>query len=215
MNRYTQIDRYLDEHMDESVAELSRLCAQPSVSAQNLGLAECADLVGEMFRRRGFDVQIIPTGGAPVVFAERKGKSDRTLLFYNHYDVQPPEPLELWVSPAFEPQVRDGKLFARGVGDDKGEITCRLFGIDAILAQDGELPCTFKFIMEGEEETSSTHLEAFVESHTDLLRADACVWEGGGVNFEEHPSQALGMRGICYVELSVETASQDAHSGLL
>ena len=99
----TQIDQYLENHMDESIAELSRLCAQPSVAAQNWGLEECAGLVAEMLRQRGFEVEILPTGGAPVVYAERKGRSQKTLLFYNHYDVQPPEPLELWDSPPFEP----------------------------------------------------------------------------------------------------------------
>jgi acetylornithine deacetylase/succinyl-diaminopimelate desuccinylase-like protein len=214
MTDYQAVDRYLNAHFDESIAELSRLCAQPSVSAQNWGLVECADLVAGMLRQRGFSVQVMPTGGAPVVYAERKGKSAKTLLFYNHYDVQPPEPLELWQSPAFEPTLRDGKLFARGVSDDKAHITSRLFAIDALLDEDGELPCTVKFVIEGEEETSSVHLKPFVESNAELLRADACVWEFGGVDFREVPVQYLGLRGICYVELSVETASQDIHSGL-
>jgi acetylornithine deacetylase/succinyl-diaminopimelate desuccinylase-like protein len=135
------------------------------------------------------------------------------MLFYNHYDVQPPEPLELWESPAFEPTIRDGKLFARGVGDDKGHIVSRLFAIDALLAQADELPCTVKFVIEGEEETSSVHLKPFVESHADLLKADLCVWEFGGVDFRDVPMQYLGLRGICYVELSVQTANQDVHSG--
>ena len=214
MSDYTLIDRYLEEHLDESVAELSRLCAQPSVSAQNWGLVECADLVAEMLRRRGFHAEVMPTGGAPVVYAERKGKSDKTLLFYNHYDVQPPEPLELWQTPPFEPVLRDGSLYARGVSDDKGHITSRLFAIDALLDRDGELPCGVKFVIEGEEETSSAHLKPFVENNVDLLRAEACVWEFGGVDFRDAPMQYLGLRGICYVELSVETASQDVHSGL-
>ncbi len=98
-----------------------------------------------------------------MVFAERKGRSDKTLLIYNHYDVQPAEPLELWDSPPFEPQVRDGKLYGRGVSDDKGQLTARLHAIDALLALDGELPCNIKFIIEGEEETSSEHLFDFIE----------------------------------------------------
>lgn len=213
-NDYSAVDRYLNAHLDESIAELSRLCAQPSVSAQNWGLWECAELTAAMLRERGFAAQVIPTRGAPVVFAERKGRSPKTLLFYNHYDVQPAEPLELWDSPPFEPALREGKLFARGVSDDKGHIVSRLFAIDALLAQDGELPCGVKFVIEGEEETSSANLKPFVESNTALLRADACVWEFGGVDFNDAPMQYLGLRGICYVELSVETASQDVHSGL-
>jgi acetylornithine deacetylase/succinyl-diaminopimelate desuccinylase-like protein len=214
MTDYTLIDEYLEKHLDDSIAELSRLVAQPSVGAQNWGLQECAALVAEMLRRRGFAVQVMPTGGAPVVYAERKGRSDRTLLIYNHYDVQPPEPLELWDSPPFEPQVRDGKLYGRGVSDDKGQLTARLHAIDALLAVDGELPCTIKFVIEGEEETSSEHLFEFVEQNQPLLKADACLWEFGGVDQRDVPMQYLGLRGICYVELSVETASTDAHSGL-
>jgi acetylornithine deacetylase/succinyl-diaminopimelate desuccinylase-like protein len=214
MDEFTEIDSYLDQNLDRSIAELSRLTAQPSVGAQNWGLEECAQLVAQMLSQRGFNVEIFPTGGAPVVYGERKGQSAKTLLIYNHYDVQPPEPLELWESPPFEPALRDGKLYGRGVSDDKGQLVARLFAIDALLAQNGELPCSIKFIIEGEEETSSTHLHEFVVEHQELLKADACLWEFGGVDHLERPMQYLGMRGICYVELSVETASTDCHSGL-
>ena len=214
MDNYQPINHYLETHLDESVAELSRLCAQPSVAAQNWGLSECAALVAEMLQKRGFLVEILPTAGAPVVLGELKGLSDKTLLFYNHYDVQPPEPLELWETPPFEPTLKDGKLFARGVSDDKAHITSRLFAIDAILANQPQLPCTIKFIIEGEEEISSVHLKDFIYQHADRLKADACIWEFGGVDHREVPVQYLGLRGICYVELSVETASQDVHSGL-
>jgi acetylornithine deacetylase/succinyl-diaminopimelate desuccinylase-like protein len=214
MSDFASIDRYLEQNMEESIDELSRLCAQPSVAAQNWGLRETAQMVSEMLQKRGFAVQIMETGGAPVVYGERKGKTDRTLIFYNHYDVQPAEPLELWESPAFEPTLRDGKLFARGVSDDKGHLVSRLFAIDALLEEMGELPCNVKFVVEGEEEISSVHLNDFVRDNADLLAADACVWEFGGVDHRDVPMQYLGLRGICYVELSVETASQDVHSGL-
>lgn len=214
MPEMKQIDQYLEAHMDDSIQELSRFCAQPSVAAQNLGLRECAQIVVEMLQKRGFATQILETGGSPVVFGERRGKSDKTLLFYNHYDVQPAEPLDLWVSPPFEPALREGKLFARGVSDDKGHLVSRLFAIDALLDAQGELPCNVKFIVEGEEEISSVHLPDFVRGHRDLLAADACIWEFGGVDHRDVPIQHLGLRGICYVELSVQTASQDVHSGL-
>ncbi len=214
MSDFTKIDRYLDAHLDASVDELARLVAQPSVAAQNRGLDECAALTASMLRARGFAVEIFPTGGAPVVYGERRGRADKTLLFYNHYDVQPAEPLELWDSPPFEPERRDGKLFGRGVSDDKGHITSRLLAIDALLDADGELPCNVKFVIEGEEEVSSVHLEAFVRDHKEKLAADVCVWEFGGVDHEEVPVQYLGLRGICYVELSVETAKIDIHSGI-
>jgi acetylornithine deacetylase/succinyl-diaminopimelate desuccinylase-like protein len=214
MSDMNKIEEYLNNHLDESIAELSRLCSQPSVAAQNLGLKECANLVSEMLSSRDFDVQVMETGGAPVVFAERKGRSPKTLLFYNHYDVQPPEPLELWESPPFKPTLRDGKLYARGVSDDKGHITSRLFAIDALLEEEGELPCNIKFIIEGEEETSSIHLHDFVRENQELLAADACIWEFGYVDHRDIPIQYLGLRGICYVELSVVTADIDVHSGL-
>jgi len=214
MTDYKKVDAYLERNLDQSIAELSKLVAQPSVGAQNLGMKECATLVGGMLKARGFKVEIMNTGGAPVVFAERKGKSDKTLLIYNHYDVQPPEPLELWETPPFEPSLRDGKLYGRGVSDDKGHITSRLFAVDALLDAQGELPCNIKFIIEGEEETSSVHLYDYILKNKDRLKADACMWEFGGVDSHETPMQYLGLRGICYVELAVETASMDVHSGL-
>jgi len=214
MSEYNEIDSYLEKNLEKSLAELSKLVAQPSVGAQNWGLKECATLVGEMLKERSFDVQIMETEGAPVVFGERKGKSDRTLLIYNHYDVQPPEPLELWDSPPFEPSLRDGKLYGRGVSDDKGHIVSRLFAIDALLETEAELPCNIKFIIEGEEETASVNLFEFIRNNNDLLKADACMWEFGGVDHRDVPMLYLGLRGICYVELSVETASTDVHSGL-
>jgi acetylornithine deacetylase/succinyl-diaminopimelate desuccinylase-like protein len=176
MADFATVDRFLEERLEASLAELSRLVAQPSVAAQNLGMEACAELVAEMLRARGFAVEVLPTGGAPVVFAERGGASDRTLLIYNHYDVQPAEPLELWTSPPFQATRRDGKLFGRGVSDDKGHIAARLHAIDATLAASGDLPCRVKFVIEGEEEVSSVHLPEFVKRHAKRLAADACLW---------------------------------------
>lgn len=209
-----QYDEYLASNLDKSIVELSRYCEQPSVAAQNWGLVECSQLTADMLTQRGFSVEVISTGGAPVVYAERAGRSQKTLLFYNHYDVQPPEPLELWDSPPFHPSRRDGKLYARGVSDDKGHLVSRLFAIDSLIAEDGDLPCNIKFVIEGEEEVSSLHLKDFVLNHLEKLKADACIWEFGGVDHREIPIQYLGLRGICYVELSVETAKIDVHSGL-
>ena len=214
MSGYEKIDSFLETNLDRSIAELSRLVAQPSVGAQNLGMKECAALVGGMLRARGFDVRIMDTQGAPVVYGERKGRSDKTLLIYNHYDVQPPEPLELWETPPFEPSLRNGKLYGRGVSDDKGHIVSRLHAMDAILESDGELPCTIKFVIEGEEETASVNLYKFVVDNRELLKADACMWEFGGVDHTDTPVQYLGLRGICYVELSIDLLSTDVHSGL-
>jgi len=210
----SKIDAYIQAHLDESIAELSTLCAQPSVSAQGLGITQCAELVASMLRKRGFAVEIVPTTGHPVVVGEIKGRSNKTLMFYNHYDVQPPEPLELWDSPPFQPTLREGALYARGVSDDKGHIQCRLAALDAVKAVTGELPCHVKFVIEGEEEISSVSLPPFIAQHKDKLAADACIWEFGGVDEDGVPMQYTGMRGICYVELRSKTGTLDAHSGL-
>lgn len=214
MSNFDKFDSYIDKNLDKSLEELKRYVAQPSISAQNLGLKECAAMVKEMLEKRGFAAEIMATDGAPVVFAERKGKSDKTLLIYNHYDVQPPEPLELWETPPFEPVIRDGKMFGRGVSDDKSHLTARLHAIDAILEDEGELPCNIKFIIEGEEETASAHLHDYISQNLDRLKADACIWEFGGVDHRDKPVQYLGLRGICYVELSVTSLGTDVHSGL-
>jgi acetylornithine deacetylase/succinyl-diaminopimelate desuccinylase-like protein len=214
MHDFTAIDGIITRRLDASLAELSRLCAQPSISASGEGIRTCAAIVADMLATRGFAVRVLETAGHPVVYGERGGRSERTLLLYNHYDVQPPEPLDLWETPPFQPTIRDGKMYARGVSDDKGHILCRLAAIDALLEAEGELPCRIKFVVEGEEETSSVSLTDFVRSHKDLLAADGCLWEFGGVNEDGTPMQYAGLRGIAYVELSVETASQDAHSGL-
>ncbi len=213
MNNYSDFDDYLATHLDESLQELGVLVSQPSISAQKMGQDEAANLVKQMLQARGFSLEIYPTAGAPIVVAERKGKIDKTLLIYNHYDVQPPEPLELWESPPFEPQIRNGKMYGRGVSDDKGHLVARLFALDALLSE-GELPCNVKFIVEGEEETASVNLAKFIREHTDLLKADACIWEFGGVDHTDTPMQYLGLRGIQYVELTVDILSTDVHSGL-
>ena len=210
----TRLDAYIAGHLDGWIAELSALCAQPSVSAQGLGIGPCAELVAGMLRQRGFTAEILPTGGHPVVYGERAGAAERTLLFYNHYDVQPPEPLALWTSPPFEPALRDGILYARGVSDDKGHLVCRLAALDALLAVTGALPCRVKFLIEGEEEIGSVSLPPFIAANRAKLAADGCIWEFGGVDAGEVPMQYTGMRGLCYVELRARTASLDAHSGL-
>jgi len=214
MSDFKTSDQFLKSNLDASLDELAKLCAIPSIAAQNRGLDECAELVAHMLKQRGFQTEIMPSGGSPVVYAERKGKSDKTLLFYNHYDVQPPEPLDLWESPPFEATRRDGLMYARGVSDDKGHFVSRMFALDALLAQEKELPCNIKFVVEGEEEIGSVHMPPFVEKHTKKLAADACIWEFGGVDHHDVPQQVMGMRGICYVQLDVDLLTMDVHSGL-
>lgn len=210
----TQIDTFIEENVDQFLDQLARLCAQPSISAQGTGIAECADLVATLLEELDVTAEIVPSAGYPVVMGEAPGRVDKTLLFYLHYDVQPPEPLELWDSPPFRLTRRGDTFYARGVSDDKGHIIARLAALAAIRHVLGELPCHVKFFIEGEEELGSPNLPDFVSAHQGRMAADACIWEYGGVNHEGRPTFSLGMRGICYVELSVQTAAMDAHSGL-
>lgn len=206
------IDAHVDAHLEERIAELSALCAIPSVSSQGGDLGPCARTVAAMFERRGFAVRIFGTGSAPVVYAER-GAGPRSILLYNHYDVQPAEPIELWTSPPFEPTRRDGALFARGAMDDKGELVSRLAALDAFHATQPGDALRVKAIVEGAEEIGSPGLERFVRENASLLAADACIWEAGGVDTAGRPKVDLGLRGLLYVELSCRTMRTDAHSG--
>jgi acetylornithine deacetylase/succinyl-diaminopimelate desuccinylase-like protein len=211
---WAAVDRHLAEHLDEWMAELRELCAVPSVSARHEGIEACAALVGRMLERRGFAVTVSPTPGHPIVLAKASGANhERTLLFYNHYDVQPPEPLELWQSPPFELTEREGAVYARGSKDDKGEFVCRLAALDAVKAVTGSYPCDITWLAEGEEEIGSPHLPDWVEAHEADLRAGAAIWEEGGIELDETPIVRLGARGLLYVELSLAVLARDAHSG--
>ncbi len=210
------IDAFIRDHLAASLEELAALCRIPSMHRDPSALQAAADLVAEMLRGRGFHVRrfVFPQA-APVVYAVRPGRQERTLLFYNHYDVQPPEPLEAWESPPFEPTLRHGKLYARGVSDDKGHLVSRLLAIDALLAVLDELPITVKFLVEGDEEGGgSAGLRQMVAAHPDLLRADGVIWEFGGVDAHDRPLQYLGTRGLAYVALEVQTLPHDMHSGI-
>jgi acetylornithine deacetylase/succinyl-diaminopimelate desuccinylase-like protein len=214
MTDWAAIDRYLADHRAGWMEELRELCAIPSVSARHEGIAECAALVARMLERRGFAATVSESGGHPIVLGHAGGSNrGRTLLFYNHYDVQPPEPLELWESPPFELTEREGAVYARGSKDDKGEFVCRLAALDAVRAVTGSYPCDITWLAEGEEEVGSPHLPAWVEAHKAQLKADAAVWEEGGIELDETPIVRLGARGLLYVELTVKTIARDAHSG--
>lgn len=205
---------YIEARLPDYIAEISDLCRQPSVSARGEGIAACVDLLQSIFKRHQFDVQVIQTPGNPILVARARGVSERTLLFYNHYDVQPPEPLELWDTPPFAPSLRDERLYARGARDDKGEIVARLAAVDAIRAAcNGTLPCGVTFVVEGEEEIGSPHIAQFVKDNLSLLKSQGAIWEEGGTDAEGRPYTNLGCRGLLYIELSVQTLSVDAHSG--
>jgi acetylornithine deacetylase/succinyl-diaminopimelate desuccinylase-like protein len=214
MNNYSgQIDTYLEENLDRYIREIVRICTQPSISSTGLGVRDCAGLVGQILQEHGIESQIYETRGMPIVVGKASGQSDRTLLFYNHYDVQPPEPLELWSTPPFQPHVTSDAIYARGAKDDKGEFISRLAAFDAVREVYGSLPCNVKFLLEGEEESGSPNIAEFVRSHLDLLKADGSIWEEGSVEVGDQPTLLLGVRGVLYIELKVEAMKIDAHSG--
>ena len=205
---------YLEGHRDEWIAMLADLCRLPSVSAQGSAIVETATLLQKMLEEVGFSTRLLPKSqnGNPVVYGELRGNSPFTLLLYNHYDVQPAEPMEIWSSLPFEPALREGKIYGRGVSDNKGNIIARLAALLSLRAVRGSLPITVKVCIEGDEEIGSPHMEEFVHQHLELLRADACLWEGGGVNGRGQPEVTLGVKGLLYVEIEARTADRDAHS---
>ena len=207
---------YVESHLDSFAGDIIRLAAQRSVSARKEGVEECSILVEKMLKEIGASTRVLKLEGAPpLVYGEVKSKKGgKTILFYNHYDVQPEEPLELWKSPPFKPEVRDGVIYGRGVSDDKGELVSRLKIVEAFLKADGDLPCNVKFCFEGEEETGSVHLGEYVEKYGELFRADAVVWEYGTVDAKGTPMVTLGVKGMIYVEFVVKSLSQDAHISL-
>ena len=186
----------------------------PSISARegdDDDFRACAEWVADKLRDAGADARIMETGGHPVVYAGI-GEGDRALLSYGHYDVQPPEPLDLWESDPFEPTVRDGALYARGVADDKGDVLARIQALRLYTEEHGPLPFELKFLIEGEEEVGSPNLAAFVRQNVDLLSANACLWEGTMKDEAGRPGIECGTKGMAYVELRARGASHDLHS---
>ncbi len=194
---------------------LERLLAIPSVSAEGRGMAEAASAVRELLEDLGFTAFLHATDGAPVVFAERPGPDGRpTILFYNHYDVQPADPLEAWEVEPFALTEKDGVWYGRGSSDDKGQLVSRLAALRWYLDRHGTLPFGVKFVIEGEEEVGSPNLARYVEEHADLLAADGCVWEFGGVTASGRPMTYFGLKGILCIGMHVRTAGYDLHSSL-
>lgn len=196
------------------VAELKELVRQPSVSAQGIGIEETALMVLDRARRAGFDAlsDQVP-GGPPTVIGEA-GQGARRLLVYDHYDVQPPDPLSEWTTPPFEPAERDGYLYGRGVSDNKGNLLARLQAIEAYRRTIGDLPLRVRLLFDGEEEIGAPHLGAFVDRHAERLRADGCLWEAGYRDAAGRPTITLGLKGIAYFELRARSIAKDAHSSL-
>jgi len=205
---------YIDAHTDDFVEDLVKLVKQPSVSAKGEGIRECAELVEKMMQEIGFSTKILEEEkGNPVVYGEIKSKkSGKTLLFYDHYDVQPPEPLEKWMYEPFSGKIIHGKIYGRGASDNKGNIVSRLKAVQALLEATGDVPVNVKFFVEGEEEIGSPHLEPVIKKYKDLFSADASIWEFGGTDRRGRPNLYLGLKGVLSVELRASGASKDVHS---
>ncbi|GGR14892.1 M20/M25/M40 family metallo-hydrolase [Deinococcus ruber] len=192
--------------------DLAALVALESVSAQGRMLPETAAAVTRLLEAEGFTVRQYPGQVAPLLVAEA-GEGSSTLLIYNHYDVQPEAPLDLWNSPPFTLTERDGRLYGRGASDDKGEFISRLAAVRALRARHGG-SLRVRWLIEGEEEVGSPSLAAFVEQHAEELKADGCWWEFGGVSEDGRPVVSLGLKGIVCLELRCRTADSDLHSSL-
>jgi acetylornithine deacetylase/succinyl-diaminopimelate desuccinylase-like protein len=188
------------------------------VSAKNEGIEECAKLVQKMLTDSGVKSEILrlKKGVAPVVYGEVKSTQNpsKTLMFYNHYDVQPAEPFELWDDPPFSGVKKGNKIFGRGATDDKGELITRIKAVDACLKTTGDVPCNIKFVIEGEEETGSAHIEEYLKKYKKKFSCDGVIWEFGYVDAKNRPIIGLGMKGLLFVELSVRESIRDAHSSL-
>ncbi|HEV8229489.1 MAG TPA: M20/M25/M40 family metallo-hydrolase [Candidatus Limnocylindria bacterium] len=212
MTSFAEFDAYVRARERQYVGELKELLRLPTVSAQKTAIDETARAVLDRTTRAGIDAESRQVEGGPPTIVGETGRGDRTLLVYDHYDVQPPDPLEEWKTPPFEPTERDGHLYARGVSDNKGNLMARLQAIEAYRAIFGELPLRVRVLYEGEEEIGSEHLGEFVRRNADRLRADGCIWEAGYKDAAGRPTISLGLKGIAYYELRVRGAKQDAHS---
>ncbi len=211
------IDQYLDSQAARFEEELCEFLRIPSISADpghRSDMHRAAEWVADQFRHMRLAAEVIPTAGHPLVYAESPAVSGApTALVYGHYDVQPPDPLEKWITPPFEPSRRDGNLYARGAMDNKGQMFTHLKSVEAWITVEGRLPLNLKFIIEGEEEVGSQGLEQYLAAHADRLACD-CIVISDGVQFAPGvPAITYGLRGIAYYELHVNGPNRDLHSG--
>jgi acetylornithine deacetylase/succinyl-diaminopimelate desuccinylase-like protein len=211
-------ENYVDKNFSSLISDLQKLIQQPSVSAKNLGLEKCSRLIVNMMKNSGIYAELlyVKKGVPPVIYGEVKSKQNpnKTLLFYNHYDVQPEEPLELWDDKPFSGKIKGNKIFGRGSADDKGELITRIKAVEAFLKTTCDVPCNIKFFIEGEEEIGSVHIEDYLKKYSKKLSCDAVIWEFGYVDEKDRPIISLGMKGLLYVELSQTESIRDAHSSL-
>jgi acetylornithine deacetylase/succinyl-diaminopimelate desuccinylase-like protein len=205
------------------IRDLQRLIRIPSVSAKKQNLEECAREIVKIMKEIGIFSELIYfdkddiNSAPPIVYGEIKSKTNpngKTILFYNHYDVQPEEPLELWECNPFEGTVKGNKIFGRGASDDKGELITRLNAVEYLLKHTGDVPCNIKFLVEGEEEIGSNNISKYLNKFKNKFKADLVIWEFGYIDQKEHPIISLGMKGLLYIEMIATGPSRDVHSSL-
>ena len=212
-------EEYLREHRDQHLDEMKAFLRIPSVSAlseHKADIARAAEWLVDSLKKAGLEnAKVMPTAGNPIVYADwLHADSDKTVLVYGHYDVQPVDPLHLWQTPPFEPDIRDNKMYARGASDDKGQVFMHIKAVEALLQTEGKLPVNIKFCIEGEEEVGSPALEPFVVENKELLAADVLVISDTPMLERGKPAICYGLRGLCAMQVDVYGASGDLHSGI-
>ncbi len=212
------VSEYLDQHADRFLEELKEFLRIPTVSADpecKPQLRRGAEFVHRQLADLGMKAEIVPTAGHPIVYAEcLESPGAPTVMVYGHYDVQPPDPLDLWTTPPFEPTVRDGCLYARGATDDKGQVFTHIKSAEAWLRTVGKLPVNLKYVIEGEEEVGSRNLEDFLNANKDRLSCDVAVVSDTSQYAPNQPAITYGLRGILAIEVTVTGPKKDLHSGV-
>ncbi len=210
---------YVEQHRERFLSELAQLLSFPSVStdpAYREGIAACAQWLVEHLRTlQPTRLELLPTAGHPLIYAEWHCSAELpTVLIYGHYDVQPPDPLELWDTPPFEPTLRNGCIYARGATDNKGQFFAHIKALEYFIRTAGAPPLNVKLLLEGEEEIGSVHLREFLQQNAELLRCTAALISDTAMYQDDLPTLCYGLRGLCYLEVSVRTAAADLHSGV-
>ena len=206
---------WIDQHQEEAIQDLQEIVRQPSVSAQKIGLEECAALVTEIMHRDNLHAKLYPLkGGPPVIIGDMTSKnSHKKMMAYAHYDVQPPEPFDKWVFPPYSAQISEGRIWGRGATDNKSGVMAFIKAAKAWMACSNDIPVNLKFMFEGEEEIGSPHLGPFVKENPELFQCDAMHCLDGGLNDSEPvPEIDLGLKSVLYVELKAYGANSDIHS---
>lgn len=205
---------HIDAQADDFVARVMDYVRHPSISAHDIGMRKVAGLLVDHLQGLGFQAGLIETPGHPFVLGTAQvDPAKPTVLLYGHYDVQPPDPLDAWISPPFEPELRDGRIWARGIGDNKGQHFAQLLAIETHLKVNGTLPCNIIFLLEGEEEIGSPQIADFIRRNADRLQADLVVTSDGPLHESGAPVIVFGVRGVALFDLVARGAARDVHSG--